>query len=177
MSYLHRLAQVFAREVGNELTGYTFVFPNRRAGLFFRRYLGQALPQPIFSPRVMTINECFASLSDLRVTDQLTLLMRLYTQYQQLRPEPEPIEQFLHWGKMMLADFSEIDNHLVSNVEALYEAVKDLHDIDEHFVALTDTQRNAIKKFWGDFYASTDKNSNTLHHRFIQQRKPTRSRR
>ena len=168
MSYLHRLAQVFAQEVGNELTGYTFVFPNRRAGLFFRRYLGQALPQPIFSPRVMTINECFASLSDLRVTDQLTLLMRLYTQYQQLRPEPEPIEQFLHWGKMMLADFSEIDNHLVSNVEALYEAVKDLHDIDEHFVALTDTQRNAIKKFWGDFYASTDKNSNTLHHRFIR---------
>ena len=168
MSYLQRLAQVFAQEVGNELTGYTFVFPNRRAGLFFRRYLGQALPQPIFSPRVMTINECFASLSDLRVTDQLTLLMRLYTQYQQLRPNPEPIEQFLHWGKMMLADFSEIDNHLVSNVEALYEAVKDLHDIDEHFLTLTDTQRNAIKKFWGDFYASTDKNSNTLHHRFIR---------
>lgn len=168
MSYLHRLAQVFAREVGNELTGYTFVFPNRRAGLFFRRYLGQALPQPIFSPRAMTINECFASLSDLRVTDQLTLLMRLYTHYQQLRPEPEPIEQFLHWGKMMLTDFSEIDNHLVSNVEALYEAVKDLHDIDEHFLTLTDTQRNAIKKFWGDFYASTDKNSNTLHHRFIR---------
>ena len=56
MSYLQRLAQVFAREVGNELTGYTFVFPNRRAGLFFRRYLGQALPQHIFSPRVMTIN-------------------------------------------------------------------------------------------------------------------------
>ena len=168
MSYLQRLAQVFAREVGNELTGYTFVFPNRRAGLFFRRYLGQALSRPIFSPRVMTINECFASLSDLRIADQLTLLMRLYAQYQQLRPEPETIEQFLHWGKMMLADFSEIDNHLVQDIEALYAAVKDLHDIDDHFLTLSDTQRNAIKKFWGDFYASSDKNSNKLHQQFIR---------
>ena len=168
MSYLQRLAQVFAHEVGNELSEYTFVFPNRRAGLFFRRYLGQALDKPIFSPRVMTINECFRSLSELRVADQLTLVMRLYTLYCDLRPNPDPLEQFLHWGKMMLADFSEIDNHLVSNVEALYEAVQDIHEIDNHFLSLTDTQRNAIKKFWGDFYAAIDKNDNQLHHRFIR---------
>ena len=168
MSYLQRLAQVFAHEVGNELSEYTFVFPNRRAGLFFRRYLGQALDKPIFSPRVMTINECFHSLSELRVADQLTLVMRLYTLYCDLRPNPDPLEQFLHWGKMMLADFSEIDNHLVSNVEALYEAVQDIHEIDNHFLSLTDTQRNAIKKFWGDFYAAIDKNDNQLHHRFIR---------
>ena len=168
MSYLQRLAQLFAHEVGDGLSEYTFVFPNRRAGLFFRRYLGQALDKPIFSPRVMTINECFRSLSDLRVADPLTLVMRLYSLYRDLRPDPDPLEQFLHWGKMMLADFSEIDNHLVSNVEALYEAVKDVHDIDDHFLSLTDTQRNAIKKFWGDFYAAIDKNDNQLHHRFIR---------
>ena len=167
-SYLQRLAQVFAQNVGNQLSEYTFVFPNRRAGLFFRRYLGKALSQPIFSPRVVTINECFASLSELCVTDQLTLLLRLYTIYQSLRPNAESIEQFLHWGKMMLADFSEIDNHLVSNVESLYEAVKDLHNIDDHFISLTDAQRNAIKKFWGDFYASSDKKNNQLHHRFVR---------
>lgn len=168
MSYLQRLAQVFAQEVGERLTEYTFVFPNRRAGLFFRRYLGQALPRPIFSPEIMTINECFGSLSHLRVADQLTLLIRLYDLYQQLRPQAEPIEQFLHWGRIMLADFSEVDNHLVSNAEALYEAVKDMHDIDEHFISLTDTQRNAIKKFWGDFYASSEKNNNHLHRQFIR---------
>lgn len=167
-SYLQRLAHTFAQEVGEQLTEYTFVFPNRRAGLFFRKYLGQSLPRPIFSPEIMTINECFASLSDLRVSDQLTLIIRLYDLYQQLRPEAEPIEQFLHWGKMMLADFSEVDNHLVSNTEALYEAVKDMHDIDEHFISLTDAQRNAIKKFWGDFYASSEKSTNHLHRQFIR---------
>ena len=168
MSYLQRLAQVFAQNVGNQLSEYTFVFPNRRAGMFFRRYLGKALSQPIFSPEIMTINECFKSLSDLRVADQLTLLVRLYTLYQELRPNAEPIEQFLHWGKIMLADFSEVDNHLVKDIKALYAAVKDTHDIDLHFQSLTDNQRNAIKKFWGDFYASTDKNNNTLHQQFIR---------
>ena len=167
-SYLKRLATVFAQEVGNNLSKYTFVFPNHRAGLFFRRYLGQALQTPIFSPKIMTINECFSSLSQLRIADQLTLLVRLYTQYRKLRPTGEPIEQFLHWGKMMLADFSEIDNHLVENVEALYAAIKDMRDIDLHYQSLSDTQRNAIKKFWGDFYASNDKNKNELHKRFIR---------
>ena len=92
MSYLQRLAQVFAHEVGDRLSEYTFVFPNRRAGLFFRRHLGQALDKPIFSPRVMTINECFRSLSNLRVADQLTLVMRLYSLYRDLRPDPDPLE-------------------------------------------------------------------------------------
>ena len=168
MSYLQRLAQVFVHEVGEDLPQYTFVFPNRRAGLFFRRYLGQALTRPIFSPKIMTINECFGSLSHLRVADQTTLIIRLYDLYQNLRPNAKPIEEFLHWGKMMLADFSEVDNHLVSNVEALFEAVKDMHDIDEHFLSLTDIQRNAIKKFWGDFYASSEKSGNNLHHQFIR---------
>lgn len=168
MSYLRRIAQVFAHEVGERLSEYTFVFPNRRAGLFFRRYLGQALTRPIFSPKMMTINECFASLSDLRLCDQLSLLVRLYTHYTTLHPTPEPIERFLHRGKMMLADFSEVDNHLVNDVEALFAAVKDLHDIDTHFHDLSDAQRNAIKKFWGDFYASPQKNDNRLHQEFVR---------
>lgn len=167
-SYLQRLAQVFAQEVGDRLSEYTFVFPNRRAGLFFRKYLGQALDRPIFSPEIMTINECFGSLSDLRIADQLSLIMRLYALYRDLRPEAEPIEQFLHWGKMMLADFSEIDNHLVSNVEALYEAVEDVHDIDTHFFALTDAQRKAIERFWGEFHESVSHNNSRMHSNFLR---------
>lgn len=167
-SYLKRLAQVFAQEVGEQLSKYTFVFPNRRAGLFFRKYLGQALERPIFSPEIMTINECFGSLSDLCVADQLSLLMRLYALYQDLRPEAEPVEQFLHWGKMMLADFSEIDNHLVSNVEALYEAVEDVHDIDTHFYSLTETQRQAIARFWGEFHESLSHNNSRMHTNFLR---------
>ncbi len=163
-SYLYRLSQVLAQQLGEKVSSYTFVFPNRRAGLFFRQYLGQSLSRPIFAPRIMTINECFASLSDLHLLDQLSLLVRLYVHYIKLRPQPEPIERFLHWGKMMLTDFSEIDNHLVNDVKSLYAAVEDIRDIDTHFLSLTEAQLQAIKQFWGEFHDSFNKHENAANH-------------
>ena len=130
---LHAIAETFVRETGNDLPRYTFVFPNHRAGLFFRKYLAQYISQPMFAPRVMTINECFAELSDLQVADQLTLLLRLYEEYQKLRSEAEGLDRFIYWGKMMLTDFSEIDNHWVTHVDALFASVKDWHTIEERF--------------------------------------------
>ena len=137
-SYLQHLAQVFANNIGSDFSKYTFVFPNHRAGLFFRRHLLQATDQVTFTPKIYTINECFASLSDLCVANQLTLLLRLYRIYKQHRADAEPLEEFLYWGKMMLADFSEIDNHRIDNVAALYSLVKDMHDIDMHFASLSE---------------------------------------
>ena len=167
-SKLHTIAQTFVREVGDELQHYTFVFPNHRAGLFFRKYLSQYIEQPLFAPRVMSINECFAELSDLQVADPLTLLLRLYDTYQQLRPDTETLDRFIYWGKMMLADFSEIDNHLVPHVEALFASVQDLHAIDERFAYLTDNQRRALSRFWLEFQTSNDHHPNAeLHERFL----------
>ena len=167
-SKLHAIAQTFVREVGDDLQHYTFVFPNHRAGLFFRKYLSQYTERPMFAPRVMSINDCFAELSDLQVADQLTLLLRLYSEYQKLCPEVESLERFVYWGKMMLADFSEIDNHLVPHVEALFASIKDLHAIDEHYSYLTDNQRKALARFWQEFQNSDMRHPNgELHQHFL----------
>ena len=167
-SKLHAIAQTFVHEVGDDLHRYTFVFPNHRAGLFFRKYLSQYITRPILAPRVMTINECFAELSDLQVVDQLTLLLRLYSEYRQLRPNAESLDHFIYWGKMMLADFSEIDNHLVQHVEALFSSIKDLHDIEERFSYLTDNQRKALSNFWREFQESDRRHPDgELHKRFL----------
>lgn len=167
-SKLQHIAQTFVKEVGDNLHNYTFVFPNHRAGLFFQKYLGQYITKPMFAPRVITINECFAELSDLQVADQLTLLLRLYSEYRSLKPDAESLDQFLYWGKMMLADFSEIDNHLVLHVEALFASVKDLHTIDERFQYITDNQRLALARFWKEFQESDKHHPNVeMHQRFL----------
>lgn len=167
-SKLHRIAQTFTCEVGDNLLHYTFVFPNHRAGLFFRKYIGQYVDTPIFAPRVMTINECFAELTDLQVADQLTLLLQLYEEYQTLRTDAESLDRFIYWGKMMLADFSEIDNHLVAHVEALFASVRDLHTIDERFYYLSDNQRKTLSRFWQEFQESDVHHHNAdLHKRFL----------
>ena len=169
LSKLKSIAKIFVREVGEDLSRYTFVFPNHRAGLFFRKYLSQYVEQPIFAPRVMSINECFSELSDLQVADQLILLLRLYSEYNKLRPNAEPLDRFIYWGKMMLADFSEIDNHLVSHVDALFASIKDLHRIDEHYSYLTDNQRRALARFWQEFQESDMQHPNAeMHQHFLQ---------
>ena len=169
-SKLQHIAQTFVQNAEAKLSSYTFVFPNHRAGLFFRKYISQYIHKPTFAPKVISINECFASLSDLMVVDQLTLLLRLYQIYShELRTNAEPIETFVHWGKMMLADFSEVDNHLIKDVQSLYALVEDMHDIDSHFASLSDKQIDAIKRFWGEFHLSVSKNNNsTMHTQFVR---------
>lgn len=167
-SKLHAIAQTFVTQVGSDLPRYTFVFPNHRAGLFFRKYLSQYVDKPMFAPHVMSINECFSELSDLQVADQLTLLLRLYSEYQRLKPNAETLDQFIYWGKMMLADFSEIDNHLVPHVEALFASIHDLHAIEERFQYLTDNQRKALARFWKEFQDSDKHHPNVeMHKRFL----------
>lgn len=149
-SYLQTLAARFAAEQTNS---QTFVFPNRRAGLFFRKYYGQVLTRPIIAPEIMTINDCFHSLTDLHVPDQLDLIARLYRIYQAQFEHPddaEPLEQFLHWGQMMLADFSEIDNHLIPHVKDLLTTIRDWQQLNNPAEYLTENQREAIHRFWGE---------------------------
>ncbi len=167
-SKLRKIAKVFVKEAGDHLSNYVFVFPNHRAGLFFRKYLAENIQKALFAPRVLSINECFAELSNLQVTDQLTLLLRLYSEYKDLRPDAEGLDRFLYWGKMMLADFSEIDNHLVPHVEALFTSIKDLHSIEERFHYLTDNQRKALARFWLEFQESDARHPDTeLHTKFL----------
>lgn len=167
-SKLKIIAQVFARKVADDLPNYVFVFPNHRAGLFFRKYLAENIQRAMFAPRVLSINECFSELSDLQVADQLTLLLRLYSEYKDLQPDVEGLDRFLYWGKMMLADFSEIDNHLVPHVEALFASVRDLQAINEKFDYLTENQRKALARFWLEFQESDTRHPDAeLHAKFL----------
>lgn len=165
--YLRQIAGIYAQR-GDALSRYTFVFPNRRAGLFFRKYLGQALHHPIFSPQVMTVDECFHTLCPLQLADSLTLLVRLYAVYRQVNPKAEPFGKFLRWGQMMLADFSEIDNHLVPNVRELFSNIKDLKELDDKYNYLSEAQLQAIRRFWGGVFRDMESGQKEVHERFLR---------
>ena len=57
--FLKELAEkIIARHTKPE--ELTIVFPNRRAALFFRKYLAELLAKPIWSPNLISIEELFA---------------------------------------------------------------------------------------------------------------------
>lgn len=166
-SYLQKIATLFANI--NDLKDYVFVFPNRRAGLFFRNYIAKLVTRPMFAPKTLTINDCFYSLSNLTLEDPTTTIFRLYKIYRDILHDAEPIDSFFSWGKRILSDFSEIDNHLTDNIEALFATIRDLKELDQRYAYLSERQREVIAEFWEDFWISdrqAEQDPNT-HKRFL----------
>ena len=153
--YLRRIAHAFVERYGNGVSRMCFVFPNRRASLFFRRYLSDGQTSPMLSPQMLTLGDLFASLASqlstpLRRIDNTSLLFRLYRIYVQINPEAEPFEQFIYWERVLLSDFNEIDTHLV-DAKRLLTNVEDLHQID----MILDRPSRLIERqrtFWSYLY-------------------------
>ena len=152
--FLYRIAQTFYQRYGAEISRLAFVFPNRRSGVFFQKYLAEVSDKPLFSPRVITINDLMTELSPYTPIDRISLLVTLYKQYVALRKSDETFDSFVFWGDMLLGDFDDVDKYMV-DARQLFTNVHDLKEIDEFY--LTDEQIEIIKRFWGHlFFPSTE---------------------
>jgi len=149
-SFLYRIAQSFFNHYRSGISDLTFVFPNRRAGLFFQRYIAELAEKPIFSPEIVTINECFTSASTWQTADRLSLLFRLYRIYISHSKSDETFDSFVFWGEMLLSDFDDIDKYRV-DARQLFTNITELKQIDQLFNVFSDKQVEAIRQFWSSF--------------------------
>ncbi|MDD4492535.1 MAG: PD-(D/E)XK nuclease family protein, partial [Bacteroidales bacterium] len=132
MKFLKEIASRFYAREGQNISEMCFVFPGRRAGLFFQKSLGEVANKPLFSPAILTINDLFTRLSGYRVADRLDVLFRLYRIYIELSGSKESFDEFMFWGEIVLADFDDVDKYLV-NPQKLFANIKDLKDIDSDY--------------------------------------------
>jgi len=122
--------------------------------VFFKKYLGEALTVPVLSPKMLTINDFFFTLSDRTQADRVTLLLELYECYRKLYSKAEPLDEFIFWGDVILGDFNDVDKYLADPAQ-LFANVADLKNIQDNFSYLTDTQRKAIEGFISHFSNSS----------------------
>ena len=148
--FLERIAKSLYSESGDRTSEQCIVFPNRRAGLFFLKYLAAELKKPIWSPSVITISDLFRTFSKLRPAENEILLFELYRIYRSLKNNAESFDEFYYWGDMLLNDFDDIDKYL-ADPSKLFRNVSDLKEIDQQFGGLTDEQTEIIKRFWTNF--------------------------
>lgn len=148
--FLYRIASTFYQQYGDDLYRLTFVFPNRRAGVFFQKYLAEVAEKPLFSPTIITISELFESLSNYRLADRIEMLVMLYGHYQRISESVESFDEFLFWGEMLLNDFSDADKHLADAYQ-LFRNVQDLKSMDLDMSYLSKSQIEAIRRFWTNF--------------------------
>ncbi|HZK69601.1 MAG TPA: PD-(D/E)XK nuclease family protein [Paludibacter sp.] len=149
-SFLYSIAQIYYTEHESAISNFTFVFPNRRAGLFFQRYISEIAQKPIFSPEIVTINECFSFASVWQSADRLSMLFRLYRIYKELSNNDETFDTFVYWGEMLLSDFEDIDKYRV-DAKQLFTNITELKQIDQLFNIFSERQVEAIRQFWSNF--------------------------
>lgn len=146
-NFLYQIAKKVYENHKKELGDICIVFPNKRAGLFFSKYLSELTEKPLWSPVFMTIRELMQEFSGLQLADPLHLIFKLYRIFRKEKKTEESFDEFYHWGEMLLNDFDEVDKYLVS-AKDLFRNLSDLKEMDDKFTALDEEQIKVIKKFW-----------------------------
>jgi len=149
-TFLKYVATDLYSRYDDKISDLCIVFPNRRASLYFKKYLSELSQKPIWAPNTTTINDLFQDISGLELADNIKLLFELYTIYKQVKKSEESFDDFYYWGEMMLNDFDDIDKYLV-DPEDLFKNLKSLKSIQEQFTYLSSEQIEAIQQFWHSF--------------------------
>ena len=153
--FLYQVASLFYSEYGAEVSRLAFVFPNRRTGRVFQKYLSEVSEKPLFSPTILTINDLFVQLSGKQAADRISMLFKLYDIYLRHSGSSETFDEFLYWGEMLLNDFDDIDKYM-ADARMLFTNVTDLREIENDFSFLSPEQIAAIRTFWSSFYPKGD---------------------
>jgi hypothetical protein len=156
--FLKQIAELFYSRYGTDIQHLAFVFSNRRAGLFFRKYIAEATNRPVFAPAILSVNDLFQLFNPRRTVDSIRLLFMLYEEYIRHSGSDETFDDFFHWGAMIVNDFDEVDKYLI-DARQLFTNIQDLNDIRQNFSFLSERQIQAIHAFWSTFQPESDDDS------------------
>ena len=130
-----------------------FVFPNRRSLAFFRKHLcdlAAADRVTMLAPRLTTIGDFFSTMSGVSPSDRISLLLELYEVYRKLFPKAEPLDDFIYWGDVLIADFDDIDKYRV-DAKMLLRNIADLKAIKDNYDYADRRQKEAIDRLVRNF--------------------------
>ncbi|MDE6344190.1 MAG: hypothetical protein K2L69_05575, partial [Muribaculaceae bacterium] len=158
--FLQQIATVYDRENPGGLSGYVFVFPNRRSSLFFQKYLREAkgtrlrdFNVPFLAPETVTLDDLFDRWNDDSVQGERTeLLIALYSSYLSVASRmgmpgeaAMNLSSFMFWGDVILNDFEEIDAEMADASDVLRN-LRDLKSIETN--PLDAEKWKLVRQFW-----------------------------
>jgi len=153
--FLSKIADELVNSHYNEMENFTIVLPSKRSIVFFKYYLSQKINEPIWLPKIYSIEDFIFDLSGLKPLDNLSLQFKLYEacSLNLLNDESETLESFLKWSQTLLYDFNEIDRNLV-DAKTIFNSLSNIKTMDSWSVdhsELSDFQIQYLK-FFNHFY-------------------------
>ncbi len=149
--FLSQVARIYIEREGENMLDYCFVFPNKRSGMFFSKYLTENNKEIAFQPAITTISDLVLDFTDGVEASRMEQLFLLYTLYQRIVKQRDmgndvvDFDRFQYWGDVILSDFSDVDRYM-ADPSQLFKNIKDLREISSNF--LTEEQVEVIKEYW-----------------------------
>lgn len=158
-TFLHLLAQEVLKTHTDKLSELTIILPNKRAKVFLLDELKTLVPNNIFAPEIISIEDFIQDVAGIRSIDSVELLFEFYEVYVSLTNDnPDSFDSFANWAKTLLQDFNEIDRYLL-DPNALLKYLENIKEI-EHWSVDIEKRTELIEKhllFWKklpDYYHS-----------------------
>jgi len=146
-NFLFQVAKYLIDSKSQSFDKMELVFPNRRSGVYFLKYFKELTLEPLWLPRIKTINEFVQDFSTVRLAEPIELLADLYRVFVKVSRSSESFDDFFHWGEMMLNDFDDIDKYLVEP-KGLFSNIEELKKFDRDLDFLTEDQLTVIRNFF-----------------------------
>lgn len=145
ISFISEILENLQKE-GRYLPDLTFILPSKRAGTFLKKQIASCYTEPVFSPKILSIEEFSEELSELKTLDATSTLFEFYSVYLSLTPkdQTEDFENFSSWAQTLIHDFNEIDRYLVPP-DAIFNYLSAIKD-NEHW-SLQDNQTDLVKNY------------------------------
>jgi hypothetical protein len=122
--FLKSVAREYLAQSQHGTLAMGLVFPNRRAAIFFRKYLSELLEgESLWMPGIFSAEELVRELCPVNLIDPMHLQFEFYTLYKALEGDAaDTFDIFLTWAPQLLHDFEEADLYLV-DTHKLYNSV------------------------------------------------------
>lgn len=128
--FLEKVVRTLHEKHGKNISDLRFILPNRRAGLFLKKYIRETTGPNIFAPKILSIADFIEDVCPYQQADSITLLFELYQAVREVDGDAaEAFEKFSKWGKIMLADFNDVHSYLVPP-EKLYASLRNIKTIE-----------------------------------------------
>lgn len=124
------------------------VLPNRRAGLFIKKYISKKINRPTFLPEIFGIEDFVNQLDKEVIPDDLVLLHELYKSYCDINSDkPQSFDYFYQWGNVLLHDFNDIDYNLADAQSIFFylSAEKKIQEWTPENTDLSSFQKNYLQ--------------------------------
>lgn len=155
MTFLEKLTENIYNTYGENISNVCFVLPNRRAGLYLKKYLSQKLNRTIWSPAIFSIEDFVCHITGLSIVDQTTLLFEFYNVYTKVEgATSQPFDEFMNWAQILLKDYNDSDINLV-DTEKLFQYLHEAKKLGQW--DLQNTQQTEHEKEYLAFYKSLGK--------------------